>query len=43
MTQQQSHYWAYTPAAAAKLLHTPRKPLLKKTHVPYCSLQHYLQ
>ena len=30
---QQSHYWAYTL----------RKPQFKKTHVPQCSLQHYLQ
>ena len=30
---QQSHYWAYTL----------RKPQLKKTHVPQCSQQHYLQ
>ena len=30
---QQSHYWAYTL----------RKPELKKTQVPLCSLQHYLQ
>ena len=29
---QQSHYWAYAP----------RKPELKKTHVPQCSLQHCL-
>ena len=29
---QQSHYWAYTP----------RKPELKETHVPQCSLQHSL-
>ena len=31
--QLQSHYWAYTL----------RKPELKKTHVPQCSLQHCLQ
>ena len=30
---QQSHCWAYTP----------RKQELKETHVPQCSLQHYLQ
>ena len=30
---QQSHYWAYTP----------RKPELKETRVPQCSLQHCLQ
>ena len=30
---QQSHCWAYTP----------RKPELKETHVPKCSLQHCLQ
>ena len=30
---QQSHCWAYTP----------RKPELKETRVPQCSLQHYLQ
>ena len=30
---QQSHYWA----------NTLRKPELKKTHVPRCSLQHCLQ
>ena len=30
---QQSHYWA----------HTLRKPQFKKTHVPQCSLKHYLQ
>ena len=30
---QQSHYWAYTL----------RKPQFKKTHVPQCSMQHYLQ
>ena len=30
---QQSHCWAYTP----------RKPELKETHVPQCSLQHCLQ
>ena len=30
---QQYHYWA----------HFLRKPELKKTHVPQCSLQHYLQ
>ena len=29
---QQSHCWAYTP----------RKPELKKTHAPQCSLQHCL-
>ena len=29
---QQSHYWAYSL----------RKPQFKKTHVPQCSLQHYL-
>ena len=29
----QSHYWAYTL----------RKPQFKKTHLPQCSLQHYLQ
>ena len=29
---QQSHCWAYTP----------RKPELKETHVPQCSLQHCL-
>ena len=29
-TTQQSHCWAYTP----------RKPELKETHVPQCSLQH---
>ena len=29
----QSHYWAYTL----------RKPQFKKTHLPRCSLQHYLQ
>ena len=29
---QQSHCWA----------HTPRKPELKETHVPQCSLQHCL-
>ena len=28
---QQSHFWAYTP----------RKPELKETHVPQCSLQHW--
>ena len=32
-TTQQSHFWAYTP----------RKPELKDTHVPQCSLQHCLQ
>ena len=30
---QQSHCWAYTP----------RKPELKETHIPQCSLQHCLQ
>ena len=30
---QQSHWWAYTL----------RKPELKETHAPHCSLQHYLQ
>ena len=30
---QQSHYWAYIL----------KKPYLKKSHVPQCSLQHYLQ
>ena len=30
---QQPHYWMYTL----------RKPELKETHVPQCSLQHYLQ
>ena len=30
---QQSHYWAYTWS----------KPQFQKTHVPQCSLQHYLQ
>ena len=30
---QQSHCWAYTL----------RKPELKETHVPQCSLKHYLQ
>ena len=30
---QQSHCWAYTP----------RKPELKETHVPQCSLQHWSQ
>ena len=30
---QQFHYWAYIL----------RKPYLKKTHIPHCSLQHYLQ
>ena len=29
---ERSHYWAYTP----------RKPELKETHVPQCSLQHCL-
>ena len=30
---QQSHYWGYIP----------EKTILKKTHVPQCSLQHHLQ
>ena len=33
VNQSQSHCWAYTP----------RKPELKQTHVPQCSLQHCLQ
>ena len=34
---------AYDPAKSNSQAFTPRKPKLKKTHVPKCSLQHYLQ
>ena len=29
--------------APFNVLYTLRKPQFKKTHVPHCSLQHYLQ